>query len=136
MVLDPQYSINWSEFSEGPPRWLRRLGVLVLGGEAEGAQLVQPGEGKTLGEPSRSLPVPVGRVLRRWSQALHTVVYDGKTRDNRHEMKEPRFLLDIRKTFFSVRIIRQWNRLPRKTVPSPSLDVFKIKLAKARSHLL
>ena len=41
-----------------------------------------------------------------------------------------------RKTFFSIWIVRQWNRLPRKTVPSPSLGIFKIKLAKALSHLL
>lgn len=102
----------------------------------EGPWLVQHGEGKTSGGPKRSLPVPAGRLLRRWSEALHTVVHDWRTRDNRWEMKEQRFLLHIRKTFFSIRIIRQWNRLPRKTVPSPSLEVFKIKLAKAPSHLL
>lgn len=131
-----QYKTNWSELSEGPSRWLGRAGVLVLWGDAEGAQLVQLGEGKTLGGPNRHLPVPVGRLLRKWSQALHTVVHDGRTRDNRHEMEEERFLLEIRKVFFSIRITRQWSRLPRKTVPSPSLEIFKIKLAKGLSHLL
>lgn len=50
--------------------------------------------------------------------------------------KKERFLPDISKIFFSIRIIRQWNRLPRKTVPSPSLEILKIKLAKGLSHLL
>lgn len=68
-----------------------RAGALVLWGKAEGTQLVQPGEGKTWGGPNRCLPVPVGRLLRRWSQALHAGVYDGRTRDNRHEVKEERF---------------------------------------------
>lgn len=44
-----------------------------------------------------------------------------------------RLLPDIRKPFFSIRIIREWNMLPRKTVSSLSLDILKTKLAKVPS---
>lgn len=41
------------------------------------------------------------------------------------KLKETRFKLNIRKKFFSVRVVRDWKKLPRKVVDAPSLEVFK-----------
>ena len=43
-------------------------------------------------------------------------------------MREGRFRLDIRKKFFTVRMVRHWNRLLRQTVDAPSLEAFKARL--------
>ncbi|KFV08670.1 hypothetical protein N340_05037, partial [Tauraco erythrolophus] len=55
---------------------------------------------------------------------------------NGFKLKEGRFRLDIRKKFFTQRVVRYWNRLPREVVDAPSLEAFKARLDEALGNLV
>ncbi|KFM09299.1 hypothetical protein AS27_04987, partial [Aptenodytes forsteri] len=55
---------------------------------------------------------------------------------NGFKLKEGRFRLDIRKKYFTVRVVRHWNRLPGEVADAPSLEVFEARLDGALSNLV
>ena len=66
---------------------------------------------------------------------------EGHKNDPRAEapflLREGRFTLVIRKTFFTLRVVKHWNRFPREVVVAPSLETFNpIRLDRALSNLV
>ena len=73
---------------------------------------------------------------KKAGEGLLTRASSDSTRGNGFKLKEGRFRLDIRKKFFTMRVVRQWHRLPREAVHAPSLEVFKARLDGALSNLV
>jgi len=69
---------------------------------------------------------------KKAGEGFFTRVCSARTRG----INEGRFRLDIRKKFFTMRVVRHWNRLPREAVVAPSLEVFKARLDGALSNLV
>jgi len=63
-------------------------------------------------------------------------VCSDRTKGNASKLKEGRFRLDIRKKFFTMRVVRHWHRLPREAVAAPSMAVCKARLDGALSNLV
>ncbi|KFM05049.1 hypothetical protein AS27_15702, partial [Aptenodytes forsteri] len=55
---------------------------------------------------------------------------------NGFKLKGGRLRLDIRKKFFTLRVVKHWHRLPREVVDAPSLEAFKVRLDGALSNLI
>ena len=61
-----------------------------------------------------------------------------RTRSNGFKLREGRFRLDIKKKkkFFTIKVVKHWNRLPRDVVDALSVETFRAGLDGAQSNLV
>jgi len=69
-------------------------------------------------------------------ERLFTRVDSDRTTGNGFKLRQGRFRLDIRRKFFTQRLVTHWNRLPKEVVDVPSLEAFKARLDMALSRLV
>ncbi|KAK4818888.1 hypothetical protein QYF61_021405 [Mycteria americana] len=59
-----------------------------------------------------------------------------RTRRNGSKLRQGKFRLDIRKHFFTKRVVKHWDGLPGEVVNAPSLSAFKRHLDNALNNML
>ena len=89
----------------------------------------QPGEEKVPGDLTAAI-----QYLKGPTEKLGRDFLEGQ--EKCFKLEEGRFRLDIRKKFFTVRMVRHWNRFPSEAVDAPSLEAFKAWLDGALSNLV
>jgi len=109
-----------------PLCWEERLGDLGL---------VSLGKRRTRGDLSGAFQYLMGAFKKDGDKSFSRACCD-RTRGDGFKPKEGRFRLDIRKKFFTLRVVKHWHRLPREVVDAPSLKTFQARLDGALSNLI
>ena len=69
---------------------------------------------------NRGDPIEVFKIFKGFSKVdykyFFQLVNHSKTRGNKYKLVKSRSRLDIRKHFFSQRVVNKWNRLPNSVV--------------------
>ena len=76
-----------------------------------------------------------GAYKQEWEQLFMRVGSD-ITRRNGFKLRQGRIRLDIRRKFFTQRVVTHWNTLPKEVVDAPSLEAFKARLDVALGSLV
>lgn len=86
---------------------------------------------KCLGRAYTSLMVPTRAYRKDGEDGLGQC--SDRRRGNGSKLKERGYRLDIMKKYFTVRVLKHWDRLPTLTMGVSSMEVFKIRLDGALS---
>lgn len=113
----PQHkNMDLLERVQGRPRMMRELKHLS-NEDKLGAGIVQPGEKKASGRPYDGLLALKGGL---WNgDRLFSMACSDRTRGNGFKLKE--FQASYRKKFVMMRVVKQWDRLPREVFRCPIL---------------
>jgi len=75
-------------------------------------------------------------VYKQQEERLFMRVDSDRSRGNGFKLRQGRFRLNIRRNFFTQRVVTHWNKLPKEAVDAPSLEAFKARLDVALGSLV